>query len=181
MIEPAEPGPTIPLSASSAVVLGLLATGGPQTTYDMMGYIKVSIGYFWPFPMSQMYAESRRLEAAGYIVGEQEPAGRRRRRLSITDAGRAALTEWLRTPVDRQTEIRDIGLLKLFFVDAEPTLSPSQLAAEQVRAHTERLTEYRAIAATFAGDRPLAERTVELGIAFETVAIEFWQNVEHDP
>lgn len=180
MNAPTGPSPQTELSASSAVVLGLLATAGPQTTYDMMSSIKVSIGYFWPFPTSQMYAESRRLEAAGLVAGDQEPTGRRRRRLTITDTGRAALSEWLRTPVDRQTEIRDVGLLKLFFVDADPTISPSQLAAEQELAHAERLAEYRAIAKTFADERPLAVRTVELGIAFELAAIEFWRNVQRD-
>jgi PadR family transcriptional regulator, regulatory protein AphA len=168
------------LTASSAVVLGLLATGGPQTTYEMMGYIKISIGYFWPFPMSQMYAESKRLEAAGLIVGDQEAAGRRRRKYSITGSGATALSTWLRTPVDRATEIRDIGLLKLFFVDADPSVSSKELAAEQIADHESRLAEYRAIATTFDGSRPMAERTIELGIAFEQVAIDFWQGVHRD-
>jgi len=53
-----------------------------------------------------------------------------------------------------------------------------ELATEQRHAHAARLAEYRALATLFDGSRPLAERTIELGIAFEQVAVEFWKGVE---
>jgi hypothetical protein len=50
--------------------------------------------------------------AYGYSRGT---GGRRRRRFTIARKGRTALTAWLREPAETPTEIRDLGLLKLFF------------------------------------------------------------------
>lgn len=185
MGDPQSAASDVRLSASAAVVLGLLANGGAQTTYDMAQYIEVSIGYFWPFPNSQLYAETKRLEVEGLIAGEQEDFGRRRRLYSVTDEGREALDAWLVRPVDRLTEIRDVGLLKLFLSDQASAASVVDLATAQIELHQARLDEYRGIAAGLVSDvsdeLPRATRTLELGISFEQVAIEFWQGVADKP
>lgn len=175
-------GDRVRLSASSAVILGLLGRESPQTTYEMMSYVELSIGYFWPFPPSQMYAETKRLEAAGLIEGSQEDFGRRRRQYSITDEGRVALEEWLREPAGRHTEIRDFGLLKLFIADAAPSVSVDGLIDEQVHLHGARLAEYEALAERIGSSGQWAEKTLELGLAFERVAIDFWESARrHRP
>lgn len=166
------------LSASSAVVLGLLAREAPQTTYDMLGFIEISIGFFWPFPTSQMYAETKRLEAAGLIVGTQEDFGRRRRQFDITEAGREALADWVAEPVDRHTEIRDVGLLKFFLADSVPEVSIDDLVEAQVALHRTRLDRYREIESTFGDERGSVQRSLELGLAFERAAIDFWESVD---
>jgi DNA-binding MarR family transcriptional regulator len=86
------------LTPTSYLVLGLLGAMGPSTSYDLKRAVNRSIGEFWSFPHSQLYAEPVRLAAAGLLVEEREEKGRRRRLWSITAAGRDALDAWLAEP-----------------------------------------------------------------------------------
>ena len=168
------------LSVAAAAVLGLLEQNGSQTTYDLKRYIDNSIGYFWPFPHSQLYAETRRLEQLELIDTEEEPTGRRRTVLSLTDAGRHALAAWKADPVHVSTEIRDLGLLRLFLSDHDDPSRISELAAEQRLLHVDKLAEYEELAEML-GDEPIPSTyTLRLGIAFERLAIEFWDDVGND-
>lgn len=103
-------------TAVTWVVLGLVALG-PRSGYDVKRVVDRSIRHFWAASYGQIYPELRRLEAAGWIEGEDLPRGRRSRRLyRITPAGRQALRAWL---AGRETriEMRDESLLRLFFAD----------------------------------------------------------------
>ena len=51
----------------------------------------------------------------GLLDEEREAEGRRRRVYTLTAAGREVLDDWLREPTSEQPQIRDAGLLKLFF------------------------------------------------------------------
>jgi DNA-binding PadR family transcriptional regulator len=164
-------------SAASYVILGLLDTYGFETVYEMKQFIEVSIGFFWPFPHSQLYGETRRLEQAGLIAAEVEQGGRRRKMLHITDAGRDALREWQAEPVDVTTEIRDLGLLKLFLTSADDQGALRALAERQVELHEHMLDVYRGLAAGYAPPRAPGEKTIELGVAYEHAAVEFWRSV----
>ena len=167
-------------SAASYVILGLLETYGFETTYQMKQFIEVSIGFFWPFPHSQLYSETRRLERDGLITVEVEATGRRRKVLHITDEGRAVLRRWQTEPVDVTTEIRDLGLLKLFLsrpTDREQLVS---LADRQVELHRHMLEMYAGLDRSDDAARNLGYKTLELGIAYERIAIEFWQSVIDD-
>ena len=58
-----------------------------------------SLHFFWPRAESNLYAEPKRLVAAGLADVREEWNGDRRRTVySITDRGREALREWLTTP-----------------------------------------------------------------------------------
>src|SRR3954447_1483246 len=100
---------------TSYLVLGLVAREGECTSYDMKVMVSRSIGYFWTFSHSQLYAEPARLTELGLLSEEQETTGRKRRTYRLTDSRRAALREWLAEPTDEPTEIRDLAVLKLFF------------------------------------------------------------------
>jgi PadR family transcriptional regulator AphA len=106
------------LHPSAYVVLGLLVRHGPATPYRLDRAIQGSIGYFWGFPRSQLYAEAARLTRLGLVTETREDSGRRRRSLAITPAGRAELAGWLARPAEQPTELRDEGLLRLYFADA---------------------------------------------------------------
>ena len=67
------------LSPTSYVVLGMIAMRGATTSYDLKRAISHSIGYFWPFPHAQLYAEPRRLVEFGLLSASTEENGRRRR------------------------------------------------------------------------------------------------------
>jgi DNA-binding PadR family transcriptional regulator len=55
---------------------------------------------YWTAPRSQWYAEPKRLAQSGLLEATEEP-GRTgpRTRYRLTDAGRAAVAEWVRSPV----------------------------------------------------------------------------------
>ncbi|GGT59791.1 PadR family transcriptional regulator [Streptomyces purpureus] len=91
-------GPELPPTAWA--VLGLLSFPGERTGYDLKKWADASLRFFyWSPAISQIYAELRRLEAAGYATsrrsGPEEP--RTKRRYAITEAGRAALAAWAGT------------------------------------------------------------------------------------
>jgi PadR family transcriptional regulator AphA len=106
-------------TAVTWAVLGLIGLG-PRTGYDVKRIVDRSIRHFWAASYGQIYPELRRLEQAGWIVGEPEPRGGRSRRVyRITPAGRKALRGWLHGPETR-IELRDESLLRLFFADTLP-------------------------------------------------------------
>src|SRR2546421_6765281 len=141
------------LSPTSYVVLGLVAATGPMTPYEMKRAVAGSIGYFWSFPHSQLYAEPERLVEAGLVRLEQEQQGRRRRRYFITESGREALLSWLRDPTPEQSEIRNPGLLKLFFGGLARHDDIAAFAKGQVEAYRRNLEELEAIEGRY-GDAP---------------------------
>ena len=49
------------LGHSAYIVLGLIGLFGPGTSYDLKRWADGSVGYFWTFPRSQLYAEPQRL------------------------------------------------------------------------------------------------------------------------
>src|SRR5262245_45092235 len=108
---------TVKLTPTSYVVLGLVASAGRCTPYDLKRLVAQSVGHFWSFPHAQLYAEPARLAGMGLLAEERETGGRNRRHYTITAAGRAAVRAWLATPETTLAEIRDPGLLKLFFAD----------------------------------------------------------------
>jgi PadR family transcriptional regulator AphA len=139
----------------------------------MKRFVSVSIGYFWPFPHSQLYAEPARLAQLGFLREQQETTGRKRRTYTLTDAGRAALRDWLAEPNDDPTEIRDLSILKLFFGAQADEGDVVALASHAVEAHRRRLAEYEAIAAN-PDIEAHQRRTLEMGLEFERMAIAFW-------
>jgi len=58
---------------------------------DLKRHVAATIGHFWSFPHALLYKEPARLVALGLVTEVREPEGRRRRLLTITDRGRAAL------------------------------------------------------------------------------------------
>lgn len=171
---------TIALTPTSYLVLGCLATAGPSTPYDLKQAVSAGIGYFWSFPHSQLYSEPGRLAAAGLVAEEREHEGRRRRTFSITAAGRAALQAWLADSTPDLPDIRDAGLLKLFFGAHATRDQIAALARTQRDAHHERLALYEALA-EFRAPGP-AGATIGLGLAWERAATAFWTDIaEHPP
>lgn len=167
------------LTATSYLVLGLVAREGACTSYDMKVIVSHSIGYFWTFPHSQLYAEPARLAELGLLTEEQEATGRKRRTYRLTHVGRDALQSWLAEPTDEPTEIRDLAVLKLFFgSQAEPD-QLRQLARHAVAAHRRRLAEYEAIA-QFPDIEKHERATLEMGLEFERLAIGYWEGVAGD-
>src|SRR5215469_9710706 len=102
------------LTPVSYLVLGLVASEA-STSYELKQKVADSVGFMWSFPHSALYAEPARLVGLGLLSDRQEDHGRRRRLYTITDEGRAELEGWLREPAAEPPQLRDLGLLKLFF------------------------------------------------------------------
>ena len=85
------------LTPFSYVILVLVGHGGagPHDLRRAAGYGRV----FWEAAPSQWYAEPKRLAEIGYLDATKEP-GRTRERThyTLTEQGREALAEWVRTP-----------------------------------------------------------------------------------
>jgi PadR family transcriptional regulator, regulatory protein AphA len=106
------------LTPTARVILGMLKLG-VATGYDIKKAIDTSTRFFWGASFGQIYPELRRLREAGLVKGKDDPRGRVRRTFySLTPAGEQALHEWLTDTESFTFEMRDEGLLRLFFGDA---------------------------------------------------------------
>ncbi|GGR02067.1 PadR family transcriptional regulator [Deinococcus ruber] len=167
----------VSLGPVSFIVLGMLATCGPMTSYELKREVDSSVGYFWSFPRSQLYAEPQRLSRLGYLEEQQEDSGRRRRVFSITEAGRAALHDWLAQSAGAG-ELRDPGLLKLFFSASGPAGTARAIATEQAALHQQRLAEYVRLQASNAEKtaQPMSQ-TLRMGLLYEEASVKFWSEL----
>lgn len=131
------------LSPTAKVILGALAVE-PRSGYDIKRLVDKATRFFWAASYGQIYPELKRLAAAG-LVTEKGSAGERGRTVyRATSKGREALEQWLRSP-EQALEMRDEGLLKLFFVGLlEPDDAIAVLEAKR-RNHEAKLEQLRAI------------------------------------
>ncbi len=92
------------------------------------------------------------------------------------------LTAWLREPAETPTEIRDLGLLKLFFGSLAAPAQVVALAREQRDLHARRLAGYRALWDERAkGEDPFGLAALELGLRFEAMVTDFWSDLVRRP
>jgi DNA-binding PadR family transcriptional regulator len=159
----------IRLTPTSYIVLGLLSAAGEATPYDLKRMVAASVGDFWSVQHAQLYTEPERLAGAGLLTEDREEGGRRRKRYTVTKAGRAALRRWLDSPTAENTELRDPGLLQLFF-----GADPAALAAAQLPTHRAKLAEYEELYAHCPEDPPGVRLALEAGIGHEREWIRFW-------
>jgi PadR family transcriptional regulator AphA len=132
------------LSPTGYVILGLLSLE-PMSGYEIKAFVDKSTRFFWAASYGQIYPQLRALADAGLIAGEAKPAGGRRRTVySLTKEGRRALREWLAIEPD-VLEMRDEGLLKLFFADAADPSAALEILASKRRHHLEKVEALRAI------------------------------------
>jgi PadR family transcriptional regulator, regulatory protein AphA len=172
--DPARPERPRKLNATSYVVLGMLCHG-PATSYDLKQRISYTIGNFWAFAHSQIYDEPVRLVADGLITETVEEGGRRKRTYAITKAGRQALADWLAAPTHEQVEVRDLGLLKLFFASFGDRASLLRLARDQHASHQARADSYVAQHERIVDVAdPWQIKTIELGVRYERTVEQFW-------
>lgn len=117
------------LSATAYVILGMVR-GGAKSGYEIKALVDRTTRFFWAASYGQIYPELKRLSEAGLIEGVDSPTGGRKRTVyEITADGEQELKDWLRRPPSTY-EMREEGLLKLFFADA----LPRQEAVEILRA-----------------------------------------------
>lgn len=161
------------LSKPAYVVLGMIATGR-RSGYAMSRTAKEATRFFWATSDGQIYPQLRKLSDAGFIEGEREQQGGRERVIySLTPRGREALDAWL-TSTDRpQHELRDEGLLRLFFAEE---LSVRQLRDQiglMLRRH-ERSLEFLEEMQPKAADHACALLTLRYGLDLHRWSIDWY-------
>jgi PadR family transcriptional regulator AphA len=117
------------LSATAYVILGMVSRE-PRSGYEIKAAVDESTRFFWAASYGQIYPELKRLSEAGLVEGIDSPRGERKRTVyAITADGEAELKAWLRKPPET-SEMREEGLLKLFFAGVLPPAD----AVETLRA-----------------------------------------------
>lgn len=131
---------------TSYVLLGTLSFG-PRTGYSIKTLLDQSIRFFWATSYSQIYPELKRLAERGLVEGrDTTEGGRKRVEYRITQTGQEELRAWLRQPPEI-FEMRDEGLLKLFFSnaadrqDALRTLAAIRQRRQEMESHLRELKE----------------------------------------
>ncbi len=160
------------LTPTSYVVLGLIEAMEPATPYDLKGAARRGVGNLWALPHTQLYSECARLADAGLLEEQRESGGRRRRIYRMAAAGISALDAWRHDTTPTEWELRDAGLLKLFF-----GADPAALASTQLEAHSARLAEYESLAGAGAGIPDGMRLALESGIGHEREYLRFWNAV----
>jgi DNA-binding PadR family transcriptional regulator len=135
------------LSSTAYVILGMLSWR-PMSGYDIKALVDKSTRFFWAASYGQIYPELRRLAAAGLIEGKTSPQGGRRRNVyRLTGSGRRELRAWLAKDAE-VFEVRDEGLLKLFFAGAAGGEAAVQALDAKRRDHERILARLEEIEAT---------------------------------
>jgi DNA-binding PadR family transcriptional regulator len=117
------------LSATAYVILGMVSRE-PRSGYEIKTVVDNSTRFFWAASYGQIYPELKRLSEAGLVEGSDASQGDRKRTVyAITADGEAELKDWLRRPPET-AEMREEGLLKLFF---SGVLKPAE-AVETLRS-----------------------------------------------
>ena len=183
MVTPAQQDPLAtppgqPLTATGRVILGMLALG-KRTGYDIKNFVDTTTRHFWAASYGQIYPELRRLEEQGLVRGRPEPTGGRARTVfELTEAGRAALQAWLRSDTEPLYELRDEGMLKLFFSDS----GGPQLRIDNIRAkrelHERKLAQLRALEPHASSGPQGPYLTLQLGIELHQRIVDWCQATE---
>ena len=163
------------LTPTGRVILGMIAFGR-GTGYDIKQLVDRSTRHFWAASYGQIYPELRRLEEQGLIRGRSEPSGARARTIyELTPDGEQALHAWLASPSGLAYELRDEGMLKLFFSDAAPEQRLANIRA--MRAQYER--KHEQLGTMQAKEMPLGPRlTLEMGLGITGWLIEWCDATE---
>jgi DNA-binding PadR family transcriptional regulator len=166
------------LSPTAYVILGMVSRT-PRSGYEIKALVDRSTRFFWAASYGQIYPELKRLSEAGLIAGSDSPRGERRRTVyAITDAGRAELIEWLRRPPETY-ELRDEGLLKLFFaglLDPEESVEILRAMRDRRLAVAEQLREIETEAREKDDEFPLI--VLLGGIEFNQLFAEWCERME---
>jgi DNA-binding PadR family transcriptional regulator len=171
------------LTTTSYLVLGLVGFLGRATPYDLKRLVAISIGNFWSFPHSQLYAEPQRLAEMGLLDEDREEEGRRRRWYSLTETGREELRSWLAETTSAEYELRDLALLKLFFGNLAEPEDIERLARDQVTGAQEKLEELQALQERLQGVTGIeySLATLRMGIRVQEVTVDFWKDIAKRP
>jgi PadR family transcriptional regulator AphA len=101
-------------------ILGLLRYS-PMSGYSLKKAFDMSLAYFWPVKLSQIYRELGTLEKDGCVVSDLLRQNQRpdKKLYSITERGAEAFTAWINTVPDLlEQPHRSEFMMRIFFASA---------------------------------------------------------------
>jgi DNA-binding PadR family transcriptional regulator len=154
---------------------GLLALleRGPMHGYQLRAAFEESTGGTWPLNLGQVYTTLSRLER-DRLVRPLPRSEEGQRPHAITDAGRAELAAWFRTPIGRTDRPRDELAIKLALALTTPGVDVPAVVQTQRSATMRTLQEYTRLKAHAEGPSGLAWTLVLDAMVFQAEAELRW-------
>lgn len=109
--------------------------------YQLRAAFEESVGGTWSLNIGQVYTTLSRLERDRFVHPLPENDGGQRP-YEITETGRAELTRWFATPIERTDRPRDELAIKLALAMATPGVDVSAVVQSQRAAGIRALQEY---------------------------------------
>jgi DNA-binding PadR family transcriptional regulator len=133
------------------VLLGLLMSG-PKHGYELYQELEQDLAGVWQIGLSQLYAQLKQLQEAGFVDIQVEPQPNRppRKVYHVTDEGRDLFLHWLRQPTPYLRLIRVEFLLRLYLFKRLSLPGVEHLVAAQRTVCSEQADRFER-AATEAG------------------------------
>ena len=169
------------LNPTARALLGVLSFG-PQSGYDIKAFVDSSIRFFWAASYGSIYPELKRLQAMGLIEATDEATGARKRTVySLTQAGHAALREWVTSDEPLAYELRDEGLLKLFLASNATPGDEAAVVRQMLMRHQETLDAIRALEVVKDLDpRRSPSRVMAYGLALHEFTTTWLERLERE-
>ncbi len=125
------------------LILGLL-TDGEFTGYELNKVFQDLVGHFWTTEQSQIYRALHKMSEQGWVDAETviQEDNPNKKVYCITKDGLAELRQWLATPLNVLSPIREAQLGQLFFGD-------NIAVDELITVYTGYLDDYRGLLATY--------------------------------
>ena len=134
------------VSTLGYALLGLLGRED-LTGYDLSRLLKEPISFYWHARHSQIYPELGQLERAGLVkhtlVRQRERPDKKV--FTLTKSGRAALKEWVTSPL-RERHSRDELVLRVASLWAADKRKARGLLTVELRKHTALLQRHKKVA-----------------------------------
>jgi len=135
-------------------ILALLAEQ-PMHGYQLRQQFEQRTGGTWPLNIGQVYTTVQRLVRDGLVEpvptsGSADDAADVER-FQLTPAGRAEITAWWHTPVDRGAPVRDELVIKLALAVTAPGVDPREVIQTQRTETMRALRDYTRLKTTVPG------------------------------
>ncbi len=142
---------------------------GPCYGYQLRAEFDRRTGGTWPLNVGQIYNTLDRLERDGLVAkGAADEHGHVY--WQITDAGSAAVREWLASPVERPAGTRDELAIKLAVAGPLPGVDVARILDTQRRASHERLEVLRG--ATSSGRSPEGPEGIAWSLVLDSMVFQ---------
>ena len=147
------------------LILGLLVLS-PMTGYDLQQFIKKNLALICSHSAGSVQTALSKLEKDRKVTASETGGGKRRKKIfSITDAGRAAFSDWVAQPM-QANKVKNMELSRLFFAGLAKPEERLAAIGDYVRQMEETRGILCAIQERF---QQMSQRELPTGIAWPQV------------